>query len=334
MSNLLTPDDAANAAVIMMLLGDEQAASLLTRLEPEELALVGAKMCNLDEIGPEAITSAIMNFVRNAESQSLPTGERPAHVRRVMTRAVGDVKANNLMQRIAPDANCPTVELARWLSPEALLALVEGEHPQAIAVLLLMIEAEPAAEVLSALPDETQPDVVGRVAKLGPVSAHAVEMLESVLKRRISEQFGSEAIEMGGVRQAAELINAAAGNFSKIVLPIISENDADLAKAIENELFTFEMLFDLDAMAMGRLLRDVENEVLVDALKGLPEDERTPFFAAMSSRAADGVKDEIEMRGKLKRADVDKAQRAVIAKARELADAGEISFGADDGDFV
>lgn len=334
MSAIQSADAAANAAVIMMLLGDEQAAQLLTRLEPEELALVGSKMCELGEIEPEAIGQAIVSFVQNAESQSLPSGERPDHVRRVMTRAVGDVKANNLMQRIAPDANCPTVELARWLSPEALLALIEGEHAQAIAVLLLLIEAEPAAAVLAGLPEDIQPDVVERVAKLGPVSANAVEMLEDVLKQRIGDTFGGEPMDMGGVRQAADLINAAAGNFGKVVLPVIGERDADLAKAIENEMFTFEMLFDLDAMAMGRLLRDVENEALVDALKGLEEGDREPFFAAMSSRAADGVKDEIEMRGKLKRSDVDTAQRAVIAKARELADAGEISFGADDGDFV
>lgn len=334
MTAQIAPDNAANAAVIAMLLGDEQAAALLARLEPEELTLIGSKMIDLGEIAPDAITSAILNFVSNAESQSLPSGERPEHVRRVMTQAVGDMKANNLMQRIAPDADCPTVELARWLSPDALLSLVEGEHAQAIAVLLLMIEAEPAAQVLAGLPEEIQPDVVERVARLGPVSPHAVEMLESVLKHRVANQFGSEAIEMGGVRQAADLINAAAGNFGKIVLPIIGEKDADLAKRIENEMFTFDMLFDLDAMAMGRLLRDVENEALVDALKGLPEEDREPFFAAMSSRAADGVKDEIEMRGKLKRSEVDEAQSAVIAKARELADAGEISFGADDGDFV
>lgn len=334
MSDLANADAATNAAVIMMLLGDDQAARLLNRLEPDELALVGSRMCELGDIGPEAIASAVLNFVKSAESQSLTSGDGPTHVRRVMTQAVGNMKANNLMERIAPDADCHTIELARWLSPEALLSLIEGEHAQAIAVLLLMIEAEPAARVLVGLPEDVQPDVVERVARLGPVSPHAVEMLENVLQRRVAEQFGTEAMEMGGVRQAADLINAAAGTFGKTVLPIISEKDADLAKAIENEMFTFDMLFDLDAMAMGRLLRDVENEVLVDALKGLEEAEREPFFAAMSSRAADGVKDEIEMRGKLKRAEVDAAQRGVIAKARELADAGEISFGAEDDDFV
>ena len=139
---------------------------------------------------------------------------------------------------------------------------------------------------------------------------------------------------MGGARDAADLINRAAGPVAKSVIPDIGKRDAALAKAIEAELFTFEMILALSPMDMGRLLREVENEVLVDALKGLEEDERTPFFAAMSSRAADGVKDEIELRGKLKREDVQVAQKSMVNVLRQLADAGEVSVGSDDAEFV
>lgn len=334
MSEVLPISEAERAAVILMLMDDDEAAQLLSQLEPSELATVGEKMITLGEIGPDRIVGAIEGFVRHADSAALDAYDRPAQVRQRMTRALGEVKADSIMQRIAPEARPRSLELARWLAPQVLLPLVEGEHPQAVAALLLLLEAEPAAELLSLLPPALQPDLVERIARMRKVSAHAMTMLDEMLSARIAQRFGQAVLELGGAREAAELINLAAGSVGKTVMPVISERDAELARAIEAEMFTFEMLFTLEPMAMGRLLRDVESEVLVDALKGIGEDQRAPFFAAMSSRAADGVKDEIDMRGRIRLDDVRAAQRKMIAKARELADLGEISLGAGDADFV
>ena len=326
--------NAERAAIIVMLLGEEEAAGVLSRLEPGELQVVGEKMVSLGEIGPDRIAHAIAAFIKEAENQSLSAGNRIAQLSATMESALGPVKAQSLMQRIAPEAQIRSLELARWLSPEVLLSLVEDEHAQAIAVLLLLIETESAAELLASLPEDIQPAIVERVARIGPVSAGAVEMIDELLEAKIAARFGQSALKMGGAREAAELINNAVASVGKTVIPVISGRDADLAKAIEAEMFTFEMILALDSKSMGRLLRDVESEVLIDALKGLAEEERDPVFAAMSSRAADGVKDEIEMRGKLPKKDVLAAQKSMIAQARALADAGEISFGGDDGDFV
>lgn len=334
MSEVLPVNEAERAAVILMLMEDDEAAALLGLLDPDELQVIGEKMIALGEIGPDRIAAAIEGFVRHAESGALSAHDRPQQVRSRMTRALGEVKADSIMQRIAPEDRPRSLELARWLAPSVLLPLVENEHPQAIAVLLLLLEAEPAAELLSMLPPPLQPDLVERIARMRKVSPHAMGMLDEILTAKISQRFGQAAMELGGAREAAELINLATGNVGKTVISEITEKDADLARAIESEMFTFEMLFDLDPMAMGRLLRDVDNEILVDALKGLPEEMRDPFFAAMSSRAADGVRDEIDMRGRLKKQDVMEAQKRMIGKARELADAGEISLGAGDGEFV
>lgn len=332
---LLQPiSEADRAAVILMLMDDDEAARLLGQLEPDELQMVGEKMLALGEVGPDRIAGAIEGFVTHADSATLDDRDRPAQVRQKMTRALGAVKADSIMQKIAPDDRPRSLELARWLAPQVLLPLVEGEHPQAVAALLLLLDAEPAAELLSLLPPPLQPDMVERIARMRRVSTHAMAMLDEMLSARIGQRFGQSALQLGGAREAAELINLAAGNLGKVVMPVITERDAELAKAIEAEMFTFEMLFALEPMAMGRLLRDVESEVLVDALKGIAEEQRSPFFAAMSSRAADGVKDEIAMRGRLKLDDVRAAQRKVIAKARELADLGEISLGAGDAEFV
>ncbi len=326
--------DAERAAVMIMLLEEEQAAEILARLGPEELRVLGEKMCALGDIGPEQITDAISGFVDSTSQAVISARGRNEKVRTLMTRAVGEVKAENLMERILPlgDSAGPAIELARWLTPKALIPLIRGEHPQAIALLLVQLEPDVAAEVLHALPIEQQPQVMHRIATLGPVSAEAVRMLEDLLERRIGECHGRAMLTLGGARQAADIINNAGKAAEKRIMPELGRIDRVLARAIEAEMFKFEHLFALDGKAMGALLREVESDILINALKGIPEEQREVFFAAMSSRAADGLRDEIAGRGRLKLAEVVEAQKAIVAIARRLAADGTIQFGVGGGD--
>lgn len=322
------------AAVFLMLLGDEEATGLLSRLSPPELEKLGAAMMALGEIEQPHMAEALADFAGEAAREMLPMRGRNDRVRTLLDKALGPARAESMMQRIEPDAAPRSLELAKWLAPGVLVRLILDEHPQVIAALLLLIEPEPAAEVLAMLPLELQTLVVERVAKSGAISATAIATIDTLLTQRISATYGTAALMLGGPRDAANLINLAAGELRNTVLPAIAERDAPLAERIEEELFTFEMLFALDPMSMGRLLRDVDNEKLVDALKGLKEPDRAPFFAAMSSRAADGVRDEIDLRGRLAKSDVLAAQKAIVEIARGLADAGEIVIGSGNGEFV
>ncbi|HMP56302.1 MAG TPA: flagellar motor switch protein FliG [Novosphingobium sp.] len=325
--------EAERAAVMVTLLEDGQAAAILAQLEPAELRLLGEKMCALGEISPEVIAQAIAGFVERTEKLGLITHDRVGQVRSLMSAALGEVKAANLMQRIQPDAPATSpIELARWLNPPAIVPLVKGEHPQAIAVLLVQLDPEVAAEVLHSLPADQQTEVVHRIATLGPVSPDALAMLEDLLTRRIGECHGQAALAIGGPKEAADIINNAGKTIEKRVLPEIGKLDKALAKAIEAEMFKFEHLFALDPQAMGALLREVDNDTLIDALKGIAEEERDCFFRAMSSRAAEGVKDEIAGRGRVKLADVVDAQKQIVAAARRLAAEGVIVFGASGDD--
>ena len=320
--------DAEAAAVMVMLMDDAQAARILALMDPHELRLLGEKMCSLGEIGPRAIVHAITGFRSRAEKQGILAQDRVGQVRGLMTSAVGEVKAASLMERILPDQqDSQAIELARWLNPAALVPLVLGEHPQAVAVLLVQLEPEVAAEVLHALPPAEQSQVVHRIATLRPVSAEAIAMLDELLSRRIGAAHGPAMLTMGGPREAAEIINNSGKAVEKRVLPDIAKLDKSLARAIEQEMFKFEHLFTLDAQSMGSLLREVESDTLIDALKGIETDQREVFFRAMSSRAADGVRDEIAGRGRLKMADVIEAQRQIVAAARRLAAEGVIAFG-------
>jgi flagellar motor switch protein FliG len=328
---------AERAAVMVMLLDERQAASVLAQLQPDELQLLGEKMCALGEIGPDTIGAAIGTFVAHSDDSGIAAHGRESKVRSLMTEALGPVKAGGLMERILPDARPDTsaLELARWLNAPALLQLLRGEHPQAIAVLLVQLDPQVAAEVLHGLPAAQQSEVVQRVATLGPVAPEALAMLEDLLKARIGDLHGSAALTLGGPREAADIINSAGKAVERRVMPEIARADKALARRIENEMFKFEHLFALEPQAMGSLLREVESEVLIDALKGIEEEQRDAFFRAMSSRAADGVRDEIASRGRLKLAEVQEAQRQIVAAARRLAAEGMIVFGsAGDDEYV
>ena len=326
------------AAVMVMLLGEEDAARLLAGLSPDELRTLGSKMCAIGEIGPQAIAQAIASFARSAGEAGIPSHGRVDNVRRIMTGALGEVKADSLMRRVAPSQEgqrTPALDLAQWLEPEVLIPLIRDEHPQAIAVLLVQLDPVTAAAVLAGLPEELHTPVVHRIARLGPVAPDAIAILEETLAARITRSHGKAPLQMGGVREAAEIINNAARSIEKRVMPAIGKIDKQLARDLENEMFKFEHLFELDVQMMGQLLREIESELLIDALKGIEEEQRAHFYAAMSSRAADGLKDEIEARGRVKRADVDAAQKQIVAIAKKLAADGTIVLGSGgEDDYV
>ena len=323
-------DGPDRAAVMVMLLGEEEAASLLAGLSPDELRTLGAKMCAIGEIGPGIIADAIANFASSAGTSGISSHGRLDSVRRIMTGAVGEVKADSIMRRVAPPEDTPrtpAIEIAQWLEPEVLIPLIQDEHPQAIAVLLVQLEPTVAAAVLAGLPDTLHTPVVHRIATLGPVSPEAIAILEETLAAKIAATPGGKTLAMGGVREAADIINSAARTVEKRVMPGINKLDKQLAKDLESEMFKFEHLFELDTKMTGQLLREIESELLIDALKGIEEEKREHFFGAMSSRAADGLRDEIEARGRIKRADVEAAQKAIVAIAKRMAAEGTIVFG-------
>jgi flagellar motor switch protein FliG len=322
------------AAIFLMLLSDEEAAGLLARMSPAELEVLGGAMLKMGEVDLARMRAAIEDFVSESTRQVLPKQNREVQLRTLFERSLGSTKAESMMLRIEPEARPRSIEMARWLAPAVLLKLIEDEHPQVIAALLLMLEPEPAAEVLSELPNHVQPLVVEKIASIGPISQNAVDLIDRLLSHRIGASFGASALTVGGPREAANLINLGARQLRSSVLPAIAQRNAPLAERIEDEMFTFEMLLELDAKSMGRLLRDVDSEILIDALKGTDEDDREMFFRAMSSRAADGVRDEIELRGRLSRADVDKAKRSIVEVARRLSEDGEIIMGDSDDEFV
>ena len=325
------------AAIMVMLLAEEDASRILGQLTPDELRQLAGTMCGIGEIEPQAIADAIAGFSRSTESSGISGHGRVDSVRKLLNGAVGEVKTENLMRQVAPDAeesNLPALGLLRWLDPKIIGEILADEHPQAIAVLLLQLDSEVAAAALAALPEELHTPVLHRVARLGPVSRQAIEILESTLNAKIEKLHGTIPLTMGGIKQAAEIINSSHRSVEKRVMPSIGKIDKKLAKELENEMFKFEHLFALDLKMTGVLLREVESDTLILALKGLEEDRREQFFGAMSSRAADGLRDEIEMRGRVKKTEVETAQKEIVAIAKRLIAQGDLMLGEGDEDYV
>ena len=336
-AEVLSPSGVSQAALMVLLLEEEVASRLLADLSAPELRRLAAEMAQLDHVDPAQIAQAIAAFADRAEPRALPGGAAPARIRHLLEGAVGPVKADGVMRSVGAcedPADTGPLALLRWLSADAVLSLLADEYPQVVAVLLLQLEADVAARVLAGIDPALQSDIVHRIATLGPLPPEAMVLLGELVEQRIGAIYGALPLALGGIADAAAIINQAARPVEKRVMPELGKRDKALARQMEEAMFRFDLLFALDAQAMGKLLREVESDVLIDALKGVEEGQRELFFAAMSSRAADGVKDEIEARGRIKLADVEKAQRQMVTVARKLAADGEIIFGPGDEDYV
>ena len=328
------------AAIIMLLLSEDDAAQLLSHLSPDELRDLSARMCTLGEIAPSQIVDAIAGFSEATPDGGIQDYGRVSTVRRMLHGAVGELKAENVMRGVAVEDEAPQPEpssalgMLRWLNPDVIAKLLSDEHPQAIAVLLLQVDSEVAGAALALLPKDLQTPVLHRVARLGPVSPQALAVLEDAVAAKLSELQGSSPLALGGIKQAAEIINRTHKSVEKAVMPSLGKLDKPLAKALEEEMFKFEHLLALDTKMTGVLLREVESDLLIVALRGLEPDQRDHFFAAMSQRAADGLRDEIESRGRVKRSDIEMAQRQIVGIAKRLIAAGELIMGAGDEDYA
>ena len=325
---------ARQAAVLMTMLDDGAAAQVLRLLDPDELRAIGRAMIALDVVAPAEIAATLTDLTATVAGQGLVTPEPAKRLERVLVEAHGAERADGVMAQVRPDGRASALVFARWLDPPVLARLLADEHPQAIALMLSQLDPGVGAAVLGLLPDALHPPVLHRIATLQPVGLDALGLLEEALAQTITGTHGVTTLTPGGAKGAAALLNAAARAMEARALPAVAAIDEAVAKAISDELVTIDHLLALDAKSVGALLRVVDGEVLVLALKGMGEDDREVFFRAMSARAADGVRDDIKARGRVAMSEVLAAQATLVAQAKALAEAGEIALGGGDGDFV
>jgi flagellar motor switch protein FliG len=318
-------DGAEKTALLLLLLEEPEAASLLARLEPGEVERVGRAMLSVAEASPAAIDT-LLDEVLDIARETVAVGEGPPTVRDLFGRALGDERAGGMIERLGDEARLPLFERLQWLEPFAIASLLEGEHPQAQALILAQLPGPRAAQVLARLPQALQPDLVRRVATLGPVTPHLLEMLDHGLAERIAAARPRQPVtDLGGMKRAADLINMA-GLDEAIALEALSAADPQAARILAETLFTFPDLALLGGRALQTLLRSLDADLLVPALRAAPEDLRKRLLAAMPQRAAQALEDEIDNRGPVKIDEADAAQKEIAAAGRRLAAEGTISL--------
>ena len=321
------------AAVLMMLVGEEEAAAILQKLDPEEVRQVGKAMFAVADVGEDQVGDVLDDFVGRARDRTAIGFDPKPIIEGVMTRALGQEKADSVLARITPPEAACQIDLLDWMEAGEIAAMIEKEHPQIAAVVIANLDPVVAGQVLEMLPDTAQPDILHRVARLGPITPEAVDTLRTMLAGRTTAATQSAGVTLGGTREAAKILSGARKTTEQRVMPKLFKIDREVAKAIEEALFVFENLLDMDDKNLGTLIRNIDSDVLTRALKGVDEEIRNRFLGCMSARAADGIRDEMEARGPMKLSEVLEAQKVIIQQARALAKDGTIMMGGDD-DYV
>ena len=321
------------AAVLMLLLGEDQAASIIRYMDPKEVQALGAAMVSVGDISQEAVNEVLDDFISTFKKQtSLGLGTSD-YVESVLRAALGEDKATSVLGRINPTSASKGLEILRWMDARAIAEMVQGEHPQVVAIILSVLENAVAADVLSFLPQEARPEIVERVARLETVQPAAMEELEAIMRKQFASRSSSASSSFGGVKAAAKIMNLTKVDMESMIMKGVESLDADLAQAIQDNMLTFADLGSVDNRAIQTLLRNIEPDLLMVALKGADEIVRDKFMSNMSERARAVFLDDMEAKGPMRLSDVEDAQKKIMRQARKLSEAGELMLAAGD-DFV
>ena len=315
------------AAVLMMLVGEDEAAAILQKLDPDEVRELGAAMFKVADVSEEEVEGVLDDFVGRARARTGIAFDPKPKIEAVMARALGSEKASGVLARITPPEAAVGIDLLDWMDAPEIAGMIEKEHPQIAAVLIANLDPAVAGQVLELLPDAVQPDILHRVARLGPVAPEAIETLRTMLASRSAAPAQGQALTLGGTREAAKILQGARKATEQRVMPKLFKLDRDVARQIEEQMFVFDNLLEMDDKNLGAFIRNVDGDILTRALKGIDEGQRNRFLGCMSARAADGIRDEMEARGPMKLAEVMEAQKAMIATARALAKDGTSQMG-------
>lgn len=315
------------AAVLMLLLGEEQASNIISFLNPKEVQALGAAMVQVADLSQEAVNTVLDDFVTTIKKQtSLGLGTSD-YVEKVFKRALGDDKAASVLGRINPGRASKGLEILNWMDARSIADMIQGEHPQVVAIILSVLENMVAADVLNYLPPETRSEVIQRVASLETVQPSAMLELEAILKKQFSNNSSSQSSSFGGIKAAANILNLTKTALEASVMGGLKTLDPELMQKIQDSMFTFDNLVNVDNKGIQVIMRNAEPDLMMKALKGASDEVKKKFLDNMSERARGMFKDDMEALGPMRLSDVEDAQKIIMRAARKLADAGDLVLG-------
>ncbi len=321
-----------DSAILLLAMGEEAAAEVFKHMSPKEVHRVGEAMSRLKSTTKDQVETVLARFHAEAEQRSPLVSDTDGYVRNALTRALGEEKAGLLIDRIIQGDDISGIESMKWMDPASVAELLRSEHPQIIATILVHLDRDHACAVLLQLNERLRNDVVLRIATLDSIQPSALKELNEVLSKVLAGSDRVKKTRLGGAKAAAEMLNFMGGGQDQPVIEAIRESDPDLAQTIVDQMFTFDDLIKVDDKGIQTLLREVQTDELVVALKGADPELREKIFRNMSQRAAETLREDLESRGPVRISEVEERQKEILKTARRLADEGQlmIAGGSDD----
>jgi flagellar motor switch protein FliG len=323
------------AAILLMSLGEQDAANVLKQLDAREVQKLGIAMAELKEVSREQMSSVLDKFIGIADGKANIAGGSQDYVRRVLTQAVGKQKTDMLLDRVSNGQTGQGIEALKWMEAKAVAQIISGEHPQIAAIVLAHLEPEQSAAILPLLKEDLRTEVLMRIASLNEVPQSALTELDQLVEKQANVAPPVPLRRVGGARTAANILNAMEREKLSDELGKIEKADSEMHQQIKDLLFVFDNLLDVDDRGIQALLREVGSDTLAVALRGAEPEVQEKVLKNMSKRAAEILKDDMEARGPVKLTDVEAAQKEIIVIAQRMAEEGTISLGGKGaGDFV
>lgn len=327
----LSRSGVEQAAILLLTLGEQEAAQVLKHLGAKDVQRVGMAMAQLSGISRDEVTAVLLNFSSAVEEHTSYGVDSDEYVRKVLVEALGSDKSGSVIDRILRGRNSRGLDTLKWMEPKQIAEMLRYEHPQIVAIVLSYLDSDQSAEVLTALPENLRADIVMRIAMLDGIHPSALNELDEVLEKQFTGSKGAKSAGFGGPKVAAEILNLAGAAEAKIIEEV-TKSDATLSQQIQDLMFVFEDMGEVDDRGMQELLREIPGDKLIIALKVADEELKQKFFKNMSERAAQMLKDDLEAKGPVRLSEVEAAQKEILLTARRLAEEGRLSLGGKGGE--
>ncbi|MGB0206054.1 MAG: flagellar motor switch protein FliG [Neptuniibacter sp.] len=315
------------AAILLISLGEADAAEILKHMGPKEVQMIGEAMAQLNNVPQSRVESVVGDFMGVVSDQTGIGINNDVYIRSMLNQALGEEKAKTLLDRILMSTNTSGLDTLRWMEPRQIAEIIRYEHPQIQAVVVAYLEPDAAAGVLGCFDDKQRLDILMRVAALDRIQPQALQELNDILERQFAGASGASSATLGGIKSAADIMNFIDSSIEAELMDGIKEADENMANTISDLMFVFENLQDVEDIGIQAILREVSTDVLVVALKGADVSLQEKIFRNMSKRAAELLRDDLEAKGPVRVSEVEEAQKEVLTIARRLADEGEIILG-------
>lgn len=317
-------DGLTKSAILMLALGEDEAAEVMKYLSPKEVQRLGIVMATMKPVPREEVTEVLESFMVDFAGSSDFGLDSDAYIRSVLIKAFGDDKASNLLSRIPQSQDAAGIESLKWMDAFSVAEFIKNEHPQIIATILSHLEAEQSAEILGHFTDRLRQDVILRIATLDSIKPAALKELNEGMMKMLSGNENLKRQPIGGVKTAAEIMNYLSGDNEAKLMDGLKSYDDNMAQEIMDQMFVFDNILEVDDKGIQTLLREVQSDMLIVALKGTSDEMKEKFLRNMSSRAADMMREDMESRGPVKLSEVEAQQKQILQIVRRLADEGQI----------